>query len=138
MDRSRSSTRRIPSTYYRQTSCKITWSPNPSEAFQYSPVAEGERGNGSLFSARVFLRGFLVTDSLIDGLPDLAGGGGVTGVEDKQRVEILTGLDGFLQGVEYSGAPGGTVNWVYKKPTTTPLADVTIGDVENGAAYLPR
>ncbi|TAM99344.1 MAG: hypothetical protein EPN40_05430, partial [Rhodanobacteraceae bacterium] len=43
-------------------------------------------------------------------------------LENKERVDVLKGLSGFLYGV---GEPSGVVNYVLKRPTRVPFASVT-------------
>lgn len=58
---------------------------------------------------------------------------GLFGLEDKERVEIYTGLTGFLFG---PSIVGGMVNYVYKRPTEIPLANVTAGDYGNLSGFV--
>jgi len=51
--------------------------------------------------------------------------GWVGQLEDIDRVEILTGLSGFLYG---AGNVGGLINYVHKKPLLFPQTDITIGN----------
>jgi iron complex outermembrane receptor protein len=52
-------------------------------------------------------------------------------LENKEAVEILKGVSGIQAGVS---APGGLVNYVLKRPTSTPLRDVFLGLSERGTA----
>jgi len=54
-------------------------------------------------------------------------------IEDKERIEVLTGLTSFLYG---TGNVGGLINYVYKKPTLVPLANITIGDYGGLAGFI--
>lgn len=54
-------------------------------------------------------------------------------LEDKERVEVWTGLTSFLYG---PANVGGLINYVYKRPTQAPLADVTIGDYGGLSGYV--
>jgi iron complex outermembrane receptor protein len=74
------------------------------------------------------LRGFYVTTVAEDGLRNY--NGWVNSLEDVDRVEILTGLSGFLYG---QGDVGGLVNYVAKRPTAAPLATITTG-VDGGSS----
>jgi iron complex outermembrane recepter protein len=77
------------------------------------------------------MRGFSVGSMALDGLSfrdynvDL---------DDIDHVEFLTGLSGYLYGFE---DPGGMVNYVLKKPTATPLANLTFSSFggKNGAFH---
>ncbi|HEU4457586.1 MAG TPA: TonB-dependent siderophore receptor [Methylibium sp.] len=50
-------------------------------------------------------------------------------VENKERLEIVKGLSALRYGFTN---PGGIVNWVLKRPTTTPLAELTLQANEFG------
>jgi iron complex outermembrane receptor protein len=45
-------------------------------------------------------------------------------LEDKERIEVLSGVSGFLYG---PANVGGTINYVLKKPTAEPFANIKIG-----------
>ncbi|BGE84707.1 MULTISPECIES: TonB-dependent siderophore receptor [Methylosinus] len=60
-------------------------------------------------------------------------GSNVQDLEDKERVEVVTGVTGFLNG---QNAPGGMINFVQKRPTATPLANVTLGAFNNSSGYV--
>ncbi|WP_412773434.1 TonB-dependent receptor [Nitrobacter sp.] len=95
----------------------------PQDAFKYSPVAGPPTSFAGYGSPSTMLRGFALTAKAIDGMRD--GFSGITPLEDKERVEVLTGLTGFL----YGGTDvGGMVNFVYKKPTPIPYYSLTVGD----------
>jgi iron complex outermembrane receptor protein len=51
-------------------------------------------------------------------------------LEDKERIEILKGVSGMLEG---SSAPGGLVNYVLKRPTEQALAEVDLTESERGS-----
>lgn len=53
-------------------------------------------------------------------------------LEDKDRGEILTGLSGFLYG---PANVGGMINYVNKRPTATPLANLTVGNYGGSSYY---
>ncbi len=54
-------------------------------------------------------------------------------LEDKEGVEVFMGLTGFLYGPTNVG---GLLNYVYKRPTLTPLASVTVGDYGGLSGYI--
>lgn len=98
----------------------------PDDAFRYNPVVQLQ-GPQSRFFTSVAMRGFSVGSSKrIDGVPSTTTYVN-TDLEDKERVEVLTGLSGFLYG---SGNVGGTINYVLKRPVYQPLARVTAGITE--------
>ena len=94
----------------------------PDDLFRLNPVTQLSSPQSRFFTG-VNLRGFAVnSNKLVDGLPNA----NMVSVdlEDKERVEVLTGLSGFLYG---AGNVGGTVNYVLKRPTYTRLNKVTLG-----------
>ncbi len=93
------------------------------KAVQYNPTVAATSpmnlvGGGASFA----IRGFTDTDKTIDGMraPSLAN----LPVEDKEAIEVMNGPTSFLFGV---GSPGGTLNFVLKRPTYSPLATLTMG-----------
>jgi iron complex outermembrane receptor protein len=95
----------------------------PQDALKYSPVAQNAQPFTFLGLSNVYLRGFSSISYAIDGMR--ADGNALITLEDKERVEVLTGLTGFL----YGGTDvGGMVNYVYKKPTPVPYYSLTAGD----------
>jgi len=82
-----------------------------------------------LFYDRVNVRGFyLSTDAVFrDGLP--INDQGSIALDNKAAVEVNKGLSALRYGAT---SPGGTVNYVVKRPTDEPLRKVTIGGDNNG------
>ena len=79
----------------------------PDDAFRYNPVVQLQ-GPQSRFFTSVAMRGFSVgSTKRIDGVPSTTTYVN-TDLEDKERIEVLTGLSGFLHG---SGNVGGTINY---------------------------
>jgi iron complex outermembrane receptor protein len=70
---------------------------------------------------RVATRGFFDNNQFIDGLKTLDI---VNNIEDKQSVEVITGLSGFFYGPV---SIGGILDSTLERPTPTQQADVTIG-----------
>ena len=104
----------------------------PDDAFRYNPVVQLS-GPQSRFFTSLTMRGFSVGSSKrIDGVPSTTTYAN-TDLEDKERIEVLTGLSGFLYG---SGNVGGTVNYVLKRPVYKPLASVTAGITEGSNVRL--
>lgn len=54
------------------------------------------------------------------------------GVEPYDRIEILSGLSGFMYGVSPAA---GYVNYVLKRPTTTPFASLVVSDPNGSSIY---
>jgi len=82
------------------------------------------------FSISQFTNGAGVT---YDGWLGPTGGQFDTTLEDKEQVEVLSGVDGFLYGI---GSVGGNINYVLKRPTETRFASITAGDNEGENGYL--
>jgi len=78
---------------------------------------------GSLTSTRYLSRGFEITNFRVDGGASMADGvwkNSDTAIFD--HIEVLRGADGLFAG---AGEPGGTVNFVRKRPTFEPQASIT-------------
>lgn len=91
-----------------------------------SPVSYGGSFNG------VAVRGFSANtfnNVRRDGL--LANVYADVPLENKERIDVLKGVSGFLYGV---GDPSGLVNYVVKRPTRDPLLSVT-GEVRTQGGY---
>ncbi len=56
----------------------------------------------------------------------------ISTIEDVERIEVLSGLSGFLYG---AGNVGGLVNFVSKRPTATPILNITAGN-HGGEQYF--
>jgi iron complex outermembrane recepter protein len=83
------------------------------------------------WSPAVNIRGFDGYNTAEDGLRRPYNHAAV--LEDKERVEILNGLSGFLFG---AAQPGGMVNFVYKRPTLERLNSVTVGNYGGSQVYV--
>ncbi|MCT8179398.1 TonB-dependent siderophore receptor [Variovorax sp. CY25R-8] len=83
------------------------------------------------WSPLVNIRGFNGYNTAEDGLRRLYNHAAV--VEDKERIEILNGLSGFLFG---AAQPGGMINSVYKRPTVERLNSLTVGNYGGSQAYV--
>lgn len=83
------------------------------------------------WSPSVNIRGFDGYNTAEDGLRRPYNHAAV--IEDKERVEILNGLSGFLFG---AAQPGGMVNFVYKRPTIERLNSITVGNYGGSQAYV--
>jgi iron complex outermembrane recepter protein len=85
-----------------------------------------------------YVRGFPVSaqaysSMTLEGLVGGAGGVLSSILEDKERVELLSGTDGFLYGM---GSIGGSLNYVLKRPTETPHYSVIAGDNAGANGYV--
>lgn len=111
-----------------------TLSSSPDQLYRMNPLIQAnmpqDRGYGSSLSMRGFanvLGAFLLQDGMnlsnVYAMP----------LEDKERVEILTGLSGFLYG---QGHVGGAINYILKRPTATPLHNITIGNYGGSQSFI--
>ncbi len=95
---------------------------------QVTNVLTQQNKSGNPF---LYVRGFSITQFTngagvtYDGM--LGGAGGMFNqvLEDKERVELLAGVDGFLYG---TNSVGGNLNYVLKRPTATTYNSITAGD----------
>ncbi len=103
------------------------------DVFRLNPVIRnftlGTRGAGG--TPNPILRGFSLANSSGRAEDGVHAQVMSSSLEDKERIEVLTGLSGFLYG---SGNVGGMLNYVTKRPTATPLASITVGNY-GGASY---
>jgi len=102
--------------------------------FRINPFTQLTTSNLRNGTSFVNIRGFSVSNNLVDGLKIPAGTffTGLMPVDNLERVEVYTGLTGFLFG---QTDPGGTVNYVLKRPTAKPFAELTLGDPGGGTGY---
>jgi iron complex outermembrane receptor protein len=106
-----------------------------ADALKYDPTVRATLGS-NISSNYFMIRGFVIspfgtsssaaTDSMRESVL-------WNPVEDKERIEVMNGPSGFLYGF---ASPGGLVNYVLKRPTAQPLADVTVGDYGGSQAYI--
>lgn len=80
----------------------------------------------------VFMRGFQVSQPARNGLPGAQYGHG-TSMDDVERIELLTGLSGFLYG---TGNVGGLINYISKRPTATRYNSITTGYTGGSNGYI--
>jgi len=80
---------------------------------------------GQALRTAYYVHGFSIDSMMLDGIPTSGWNEALT-TEDMvtyQRVEVLRGAGGLLQGV---GDPSATLNLVRKRPTATPQADARL------------
>ena len=82
--------------------------------------------------AWVTIRGFQVSNPVVNGMSYNSRVGGTPMMQDIERVEIINGATGFLYG---GGRVGGAVNYVTKKPTIQDLRTVSVGTY-GGSSYF--
>ena len=103
---------------------------NPTDALKLNPTVNPEMGSNRT-GDYLSIRGFINSENqAMDGMRQALGNGAV--LEDKERIEILSGADSFLYGI---ASPAGMVNYVLKRPTPERLLKVTLGDYGGGQAY---
>jgi iron complex outermembrane receptor protein len=98
------------------------------DVFRLSPLTQISTTTGRNTQTFVNIRGFNVTNKYVDGLRESSYL--IDPIEDKERVEIFSGLSGFLYG---QADPGGVINYVLKRPTATPFATITSGNNSIGS-----
>ncbi len=104
----------------------------PDDVFRINPVIQLTTPQSRFFTG-VTLRGFSQgSTKRIDGIPSTTSYVNVD-IEDKERIEVITGLSGFLYGM---GNVGGTLNYVLKRPTYQPRATVRAGVAEGENAIV--
>lgn len=96
---------------------------SPDQIYKIVPTAQMRVPQSQLGAPNVHLRGFLSSAPARNGIPGSEYPHGTT-TEDVERVEILTGLSGFLYG---PGNVGGLINYVSKRPTAERHNALTLG-----------
>jgi len=104
---------------------------SPDDVYKLNPSTRTIVAQGTGWSPMVGIRGFNTYDAAEDGLRRPYNHAAV--MEDKERVEVLNGLSGFLYG---AAAPAGIVNYVYKRPTRERLNSITTGNYGGGQYYV--
>ncbi len=118
----------LPSTLFENINAA-----RPSDVQRISPFVQLGTSQNSVFTNSVDLRGFAGSgwnQKFLDGMR--ASSLAMTPMEDKERMEVITGLSGFLYGMS---SPGGIINYVFKRPTEKPLRDLTLGNY-GGESYF--
>nr|WP_246781456.1 TonB-dependent receptor [Rhodoblastus sphagnicola] len=103
-----------------------------SEAVKYNPTVYAGSGNNMVGGGAAFtIRGFTTdtNQSFIDGLRIYSR----TPLEDKERIEVLNGPSALLFGFTN---PAGVINYVQKRPTAEPFANMTVGDYGGAQGYV--
>ncbi|MFT3804823.1 MAG: TonB-dependent receptor [Burkholderiaceae bacterium] len=104
---------------------------SPDDVYRIHPSTVSQTPQLSGWAPLVKIRGFNIYDRAEDGLRRSYSY--AASLEDKERVEVLNGLSGFLYG---ASAPGGMVNYVNKRPTADPYRSVVLGTYGASQAYL--
>jgi iron complex outermembrane receptor protein len=104
---------------------------SPDDIYKLNPSTRTTTPQITSWTPAVNIRGFDGYNTAEDGLRRIYNHAAV--VEDKERVEILNGLSGFLFG---AAPPGGMINSVYKRPTVERLNSVTVGNYGGSQGYV--
>lgn len=104
---------------------------SPDDIYKLNPSTRTITPQVTGFSPNVSIRGFDGYNTAENGLRRAYNHAAT--LEDKERVEILNGLSGFLYG---AASPGGMINFVYKRPTMERLNRVSLGNYGGDQYYL--
>lgn len=100
---------------------------NTTEALKYVPTIYSSTGASQLtpyFSMRGFSASTWTYNMALDGLRSFDI---YQPLEDKERIEVLSGASGFLYGIT---SPAGMINYISKRPVSKPLAELTVGSYD--------
>jgi len=119
--------RKLQDTPYSITSTSAEMIQNaqvqdPWQLFMMNPLTQAGYPTTVLEQNTPTIRGF-VASTFVDG-NQLYQNSSV-GLEDKKRVEIISGAQSFLND---AASVGGSVNYIYKRPTRERLSEVTVGN----------
>lgn len=104
-----------------------TQASNTAEALKYVPTVYASTGAGQItpyFSLRGFSASTWTYNVAVDGMRSFDIW---QPMEDKAGIEVLTGASGFLYGVT---SAAGTINYITKRSTPTPLVEATVGSYD--------
>jgi iron complex outermembrane receptor protein len=96
------------------------------QLFKMTPTVQAAGLKSNYGSQPIVIRGSYSSSPAIDGMSVVGRYGSST--EDVERVEVLTGLSGFLYGASAIDSVGGKINYVYKRPTKERLTKLTLGN----------
>jgi iron complex outermembrane receptor protein len=113
-----------------QALMKNTLAQSPDDVYRLNPSTRTITPQGTGWLPIASIRGFNTSDSATDGLRRPSNYAAV--LEDKERIEVLNGLSGFLYG---AAAPAGMINYVYKRPTVERLNSLTVGNYGGSQYY---
>ncbi|MFT4099477.1 MAG: TonB-dependent siderophore receptor [Burkholderiaceae bacterium] len=104
------------------------------QLFKMNPVTQetGKIASDATDSPWVTIRGFQVTNPIVNGIPYASRVAGTPTMQELERVEVINGATGFLYG---GGRVGGAVNYVTKRPTLHNLRNVSFGTY-GGSTYF--
>lgn len=101
-----------------------TISTNMNQVAKANPVMKNNENASQNGEISTNIRGFGIVSALIDGIPLPTSYFG-TSTKEVDRIEVISGLSGFLYG---SGNVGGVINYALKYPTATPFTKVSVGN----------
>jgi iron complex outermembrane recepter protein len=103
---------------------------SPDDIYKVNPFTRTTTPQITSWSPSTTIRGFSSYDTAENGLRRPYNHAAV--IEDKERIEVLNGLVGFMYG---AAAPGGMINYVYKRPTIERLNSITLGNYGGSQFY---
>lgn len=104
-----------------------TMATNTIEALKYLPTVQSNTGASQItpyFTIRGFSASTWTYNMALDGMRSFDI---YQPLEDKERIELLSGTNSFLYGITN---PAGIVNYVLKRPTDTPMMYITLGNYD--------
>ncbi|ATQ70715.1 MULTISPECIES: TonB-dependent receptor [Methylosinus] len=104
---------------------------SPDDVFKLNPFTRTLTPQGAGWTPVVTIRGFNTSERAEDGLRRATNFAQV--LEDKERVEVLSGLSGFMYG---AASPAGMINYVYKRPTIERFNQLTLGNYGGDQYYV--
>jgi len=104
---------------------------SPDDIYRINPSTRTSTPQSTGWSPMVSIRGFQTYDIAEDGLRRPYNHAAI--LEDKERIEVLSGLSGFLYG---AAPPAGMINYVSKRPTQERLNNVTVGNYGGSQYYV--
>jgi iron complex outermembrane recepter protein len=104
---------------------------SPDDIYKINPSTRTITPQSTGWSPMVSIRGFQTYDVSEDGMRRPYNHAAV--LEDKERIEVLSGLSGFLYG---AAPPAGMINYVSKRPTQERLNSVTLGNYGGSQYYV--
>lgn len=101
------------------------------QLYKMNPVVQNNAPTTVFGYPQVKIRGFDSSTGIVDGVRLSSYTYGLS-TEEIEKVEVMNGLSGFLYG---AGNVGGVSNYVLKRPTYEPLANVAVGNY-GGSQYF--
>lgn len=97
---------------------------NMGQIARQNPLLKNNDGISEAGELNANIRGFGILTALVDGIP-LPNSSFGTSLKEVERVEVISGLSGFLYG---SGNVGGVINYALKYPTKQPITNISVGN----------